>query len=188
VHNSAMSTPHPPHPPPWTQVGWVREFMGAKKKMKASLATEEKLALTGSPSSSSSSSSSSSAVVAQAKPSQVYLKSEPPQKVIEEDDYIDAMSEIIQRDFFPDLKKLYVSSFFLSLSLSLSLFVSLSFSLSLFSLQQSLSSLSTISLFSLHNNLSLFSLQPLYLAYQYINIVKHRMSFSMLLLIPTMFE
>ena len=40
----------------------------------------------------------------------VYLKKPPPQTVLEEDDYLDSMSEIIQRDFFPELKKLKVLS------------------------------------------------------------------------------
>jgi protein DGCR14 len=46
-------------------------------------------------------------------PSQVYLKRPPAQEVLDEDSYIEGVSDIIERDFFPDLKKLKTQNEFL---------------------------------------------------------------------------
>ncbi|KAJ3112547.1 DiGeorge syndrome critical region protein 14 [Phlyctochytrium bullatum] len=46
-------------------------------------------------------------------PHKVYLKRAPSPEVLDEDTYIDAVSDIIQRDFFPGLKRLKVQNEFL---------------------------------------------------------------------------
>ncbi|KAJ3409345.1 Cytosolic carboxypeptidase 1 [Chytridiales sp. JEL 0842] len=46
-------------------------------------------------------------------PSQITLKRPPPQEILDEDTYITAVSDIIERDFFPDLKRMKVQNQFL---------------------------------------------------------------------------
>ncbi|KAJ3101869.1 Envelope glycoprotein [Phlyctochytrium planicorne] len=57
--------------------------------------------------------SSNNALVGVANPHTIVLKRAPPPEVLDEDTYIDAMSDIIERDFFPGLKKLKLQNEFL---------------------------------------------------------------------------
>ncbi|KAJ3332138.1 hypothetical protein HDU76_001172 [Blyttiomyces sp. JEL0837] len=60
-----------------------------------------------------STSSTSSAIISSSSSAHVYVKPPPPQEILDEDSYIQAVSDIIERDFFPSLKRLKVQNEFL---------------------------------------------------------------------------